>query len=490
MKLFTLKSSIAIAGLFCSLNLSAHDPIKKTCGNDIILKQYFQENFTPEQLQTLSAPSARSAAPGDYTVPVVNTDSVYTIQVVVHVVYLNDNKYENPSDAIIQSQIDALNRDFNLENDISHIRPEFLPFIGNPKIRFELAKIRPNGDATTGIDRVKSKPTIPAIWDPNPLFDNVKNKALGGVNPWYPQKYLNIWVCDLNMERRLEPNNIELDPEQGALGGYANPPQGLPNWQMEIMGIKQNMAAVTAGKQGVVIDFRFFGQDPEYVKDYLNGSPYYSMGRTTTHEVGHYLGLRHQWGDGAAFKLLFPDFDECSVDDGISDTPNQGEPYANFIEKGNVCGATPNTCDTPNPIDGIDYPDMRENYMDYSTDVCYGMFTKEQVNMMRYALTTKRNDIVIKREVPVPTSVNNLKNLEVSLHPNPVNSHLHLQIQSNVSRESKIDIFNTLGAKVRSIKLDAGTQEAEISVQDFAPGNYMIYIENEGRNFVKQFIKL
>lgn len=489
MRLFT-RLSLLLATVFFSSQLFANDPvIKRTCATHDIVHQHLLENYTPEQLRTIT-PSARMAGDTTYSVPIVNSDTTYTIQVVVHVVYLDDNKYENPTDEQIQSQIDALNRDFNLENDLGHIRPEFTQFIGNAKIKFELAKVRPNGLPTNGITRTKSKPKGSNFWDPVFLVDNIKKPDLGGVNPWGPRKYLNIWVCDLNMQRRVSPNNPEINADEGILGGYANPPQGLPNWVLNISGIEQNLAMTTEGKQGVVIDFRFFGQNPEYVKDYFNGSPHYSLGRTAVHEVGHYLGLRHSWGDGNAYELLNPGFDKCTVDDGIKDTPNENEPYSNFIESGNVCGVNVNSCNVPYPGDGIDYPDMRENYMNYSTDVCYGMFTKEQVNMMRFALTNKRADIVNKREVEsVATPVKHHQLLDVSIHPNPASDQLTLQIHNGNNSSSKVQIFNSLGARVRQQTIPAGMNESKISVQDLATGVYLIYVENDDKAFIKQFVK-
>lgn len=471
-----------LLGVLGTHQIHAQELIKRTCATHDIVNQYLLDNFTPDQLRVAS-PFARAANDTTYSVPVVNSDSTYTIQVVVHVVYLNDNKYENPSDAIIQSQIDALNRDFNLENDISHIRPEFLQFLGNAKIRFELATTDPKGNPTKGITRKKSRPILLPDW--NPVFDNIKNSNVGGVNPWAPKKYLNIWVCDLNIPKRVNTNSVEVDWKDGVLGGVANPPKGLPNWQINLAGFQQELAAAPPIRQGVVIDFRFFGQNNEFSKDYLNSSPHYSYGRTTVHEVGHYLGLRHTWGDyGAILGLPCADHD-----DGIKDTPTEDQPFSNYMETGS-CDVNINSCNVPYPGNGIDYPDMRENYMNYSTDVCYGMFTKEQVNMMRYALTSKRSEIVTKRAVEsIPTPVKEHQLLEVSIHPNPAKDQFHLHIYDAVKTETKVQIFNSLGANIKTQTLAPGIQEANISVQNLAPGAYIIYIENGEKAFIKQVVK-
>lgn len=480
---------ILLITTFFSTSIHAHETIHRTCASQDIVTQYLLDNYTLEELKgsvPYTSVSRKGEGDLDYSVPVVNSDSVYTIKVVVHVVYLADNKYENPSDELIQSQIDALNRDFNLENDINHVRPEFLQFMGNAKIRFELAKVQPNGKPTTGINRKKSAPILFPDW--NPVLDNIKNSGTGGVTPWSPKDYLNIWVCDLNMVNRLKKNEVEVDRSKGLLGGMANPPQGLPNWVFNIGGVQQNLAITKEIKQGVVIDFRFFGQNPEYVMDYLNGSPNYSLGRTTVHEVGHYLGLRHSWGDGQAYAELFGG-DEClDYDDGIKDTPSEEGPYSAYAEPGNVCGVNVNSCDVPYPGDGVDYSDMRENYMNYSTDACYGMFTIEQVNMMRYALTAKRPGIITKREVPIPTSIKNRSTLEAMIYPNPSNGIIRINLNSAGRDESRIAIYNTLGQNVKSQVLSSGIQNTEINIQNLSAGSYIVQIERGSESITKQLI--
>lgn len=482
MKLFF---TTLLLSFFVLTSFASEKPLpKRICATHQVEHQHLLDNYSLEQLSTLLY-NGRKAEDTSYSVPVVNSDTTYTIQVVVHVVYLNDNKYENPSDEIIQSQIEALNRDFNLQNELSHIRQEFFPFIGNAKIRFELAKVNPNGKPTTGITRKKSSPILLPDW--NPVVDNIKNAAAGGVNPWRPVQYLNIWVCDLNISNRIKKNEVELKPDVGMLGGVANPPKGLPNWSANLIGIDQELAATPAIRQGVVIDFRFFGQFNEYNKDFFNSSIHYGLGRTTVHEVGHYLGLRHTWGDyGYVFGLPCADFD-----DGIKDTPNSEGPYANNIVSGNICGIDVNSCNVPYPGDGIDYPDMRENYMDYSTDACYGMFTKEQVNMMRYALTEKRGGIIAKREIVtvVPTGIDTKPTLEASVHPNPAQDILNVRLSQMIDADANIQIFNTIGQNVHLEKLPRGIKERSISLQNLTPGMYIIHIEQSGKSFTQRFIK-
>lgn len=452
----------------------------RTCASHDPVIDYIKKNFDLKY-GSIEDPSGQR---NDYTVPTVNTDTTYTIPVVVHLVYLDDNKYENISDAIIQSQIDALNRDFNLRNDISGVRPEFDEFIGNPKIRFELAKVNASGQPTTGITRKKSKPTVGRDW--NAISNNVKQLSGGGTPPWPWKRYLNIWVCDLNINSRTCPTCVDVCDTCGLLGGYAQPPKGLPNWIISLGGIQTDASAAFADNtDGVVIDFRFFGQLNEFCKDYLNSSPLYSQGRTTVHEVGHYLGLRHTWGD---YGVLFGN--GCDYDDGIADTPNEELPYSTYIEPGNICGKVVNSCNTPYPGNGTDYPDLQENYMNYSTDLCYAMFTKEQVNMMRYALTVKRNQLIINREIETSTGFENISAADngLELFPNPTKGMLNIRQNSPSANETIIQVYNSMGAVVKTERIPAYSSSYDINLSNLAPSVYFLNFVNGNTQTTEKII--
>ncbi len=241
----------------------------------------------------------------------VQSRAVVTIPVVVHVLYRTSK--ENISDAQIKSQIDVLNRDFKaLNTDLNDTPNEFKSVIGNPEVEFCLAKQDPNGNATTGITR---KLVNVSSWGIN---TNTKKSIKGGVDPWNTTKYLNIWVCNIG---------------NGVLG-YAQFPGG------------------DASTDGVVIDYRYFG---------TTGTATYpfNRGRTATHEIGHWLNLRHIWGDS-----------KCG-DDFVNDTPTH-----NAANTG--CQQYPHysTC-TGAPLE------MTMNYMDYTDDRCMNMFSAGQVARMR-----------------------------------------------------------------------------------------------------------
>jgi len=237
--------------------------------------------------------------------------TLITIPVVVHVLYSNSN--ENISDAQIQSQIDVLNEDFRrLNSDADNTWSQAT----DVEIEFCMATIDPNGNSTNGITR---KSSTRATWGTN---DAMKRASQGGVNPWPVSDYLNMWVCNIG----------------GGILGYAQFPGG------------------SAATDGVVMGTQYFGS-----KDKGNGfflAAPFDLGRTATHEVGHYLNLRHIWGDA-----------NCG-DDFVGDTPTQQSPSRQCPVGNNSCGSV----------------DMVQNYMDYSDDACMNLFTVGQKNRMRAVL--------------------------------------------------------------------------------------------------------
>jgi hypothetical protein len=253
----------------------------------------------------------------------LEVDSPMTIQVVVHVVH--NIQLENITTDQIDSQISALNRDFNAKNpDKSKTPSVWSGLIGNANIKFVLAKKDPEGNPTTGITRTK---TTRKSFGTN---DSIK-RSLDGKEPWATDRYLNIWVCNLI----------------GGLLGYAQFPGG------------------PADTDGVVISYRAFGTKG-------TATPPYNLGRTATHEVGHFLNLRHIWGDT----------EDCSGTDMVKDTPNavgpnQGKPIFPHL-----------SC-----INGP-HGDMFMNYMDYVDDEAMFMFTIEQVARMHATLADVRNSLI------------------------------------------------------------------------------------------------
>ena len=246
---------------------------------------------------------------------------VITIPVVFHLVYNPASSTQNISDAQILSQLDVLNEDFRRMNaDAANTPEDFLGVASDVEIEFCLATVDPFGNPTTGITRTETVRNFFAF--PNQA-NEIKSHATGGKDAWPTSDYLNIWIGSVS----------------GALG-YAPYPGGDPAYD------------------GVVLHYRYTGRGG-------TAASLYALGRTGTHEVGHWLNLRHIWGDG-----------NCSVDDLVSDTPTASGPNGT----GAPCTYPGrNSCD-----DGQgDLPDMFQNYMDYSLDVCMNLFTHGQTDRMR-----------------------------------------------------------------------------------------------------------
>ena len=256
------------------------------------------------------------------------------IPVVVHVLW--NTADQNISDEQIQSQIDVLNGDYGRRN--KDVLPETHPFYqygGGLDIHFFLAERDPNNRLSSGI--VRTKTTI-TEWEDN---DKMKSINTGGSDYWDSRKYLNIYV-------------VKFKNDLGLLG-YAWPPSDLSAYPET---------------DGVVIDFRAFGTKGTAGSEDFNG---YALGRTTTHEIGHWLNLNHIWGDQA-----------CG-DDLISDTPiaedqNKENPIFPW-RPNNKCGANQNG-------------EMFMNYMDYVYDNSMNMFTQEQVKRMYNSVLQYRSELI------------------------------------------------------------------------------------------------
>jgi hypothetical protein len=253
---------------------------------------------------------------------------VTSIPVVVHVVH--NTAAQNLSDAQIQSQIDVLNRDFRMKNaDASSVPAAFKPLAADARIEFKLATTDPSGNPTTGITRKQTSKT--SFSDD----DGIKSAGSGGTDAWPADRYLNVWTAP------------RLTSPQGDLLGYAQFPGG------------------PAATDGVVILHSAFGTTG-------TAAAPFNLGRTATHEIGHWLNLRHIWGD---------DGNGCNGSDFVDDTPNQAGP--NFGTP-----AFPHaTCN--NGPDG----DMFMDYMDYVDDVAMFMFTAGQVERMQACLDGDRSSI-------------------------------------------------------------------------------------------------
>lgn len=371
------------------------------------------------------------------------SNEVYTVPVVVHVVWKEDE--ENLSDDLIYDQIETLNEDFRLRNpDRTSMRKEYSNRQGNANIQFELVEIRRH--------QTDEEYTIDLFGD-EILPDKVKRTADGGSDAADPNQYMNIWIC-----------NIRPIPFLGAqILGYAYPPADLPNWP-------EDASAPSPELDGVVVHYRRISKNNPFTSSSPSAGVDYQNGRTLTHEVGHYLGLRHIWGDGGG---IFGG-DSCAEDDGVEDTPNQGQQTAND------CNKSQNTC-TVGPE--ADEPDMIENYMDYSSEYCMNSFTHGQVAIMRSVLEGSRSGLL--EDIQTSSAVVNIENIEI--YPNPADMNLYIKHDDSI--DGRLQIFNQGGQVVKTLNAYGVNRNGttRLNTSDLPNGLYILHVSTSTGVFVQKF---
>jgi hypothetical protein len=358
------------------------------------------------------------------------TAQIVTIPVVVHILW--HEAVENISDAQIQSQIDVLNRDFRFLN--TDKLPSTHPFFGaiaDAQIQFVLAKQDPKGNATNGITR-----TFTNKIEFDGKDESEKFTAEGGIDNWEPTKYLNIWVCNIT----CLDNNCSL-----GYAHYASELAGFPNYD------------------GVVIRYEAFGTIGTAG---TNGFSVNDLGRTTTHEVGHWLNLNHIWGDK-----------DCG-DDLIADTKQSQN--ANYD-----CPSFPHN---PNNTCGSDANgEMYMNYMDYVDDNCMNMFTQGQATRMQATLNLERVGILTSLGgISLGVTSFELENA-FQPYPNPSNGIFNLNFSNYPSEKTKITVLDLLGKKLKTIEnLENGNLKIDLS--NLKNGMYFLKIQTDGALTTRKII--
>ena len=352
--------------------------------------------------------------------------AVITIPVVVHVLY--NNAQQNISDAQIQSQLDVLNHDFRGTNADKGLTPAyFLDLAADCGFEFQLAKTDPKGMATNGIVR---KYTSIQYFGTD---DRAKDAAIGGDAAWDRSQYLNIWICNLT----------------GGVLGYTS------------------TVGCAAGKDGVVINYTAFG---------TTGTASYPFngGRTATHEIGHWLNLRHLWGDTY-----------CG-DDGVNDTPTQRASNKGCLSGEKFsCGTTA-------------HGDMYMNFMDLTNDACMHLFTKGQRDRMRtlFQAGGARESILSSKALQAPAAVHSVQaaaettpivSSTLKAYPNPATSSLVVEAdQPEGVTGGWITVYNAGGQPVISQLLSASRTTLDVS--HLTAGMY--FIRQKNSNAVTKFFKL
>lgn len=358
------------------------------------------------------------------------------IPVVVHVIH-NGDAYginENITDEQVQSQITVMNQDYRKLTGTPGYNTNAVG--ADTQVEFVLAKVDPNGNPTNGINRVN---LCQASWSTAAINSTVKPTTI-----WDPMQYMNMWSINFTDTSLLGYAQF---PES-SLGGMATTAQN-PN------------------TDGVVANYTTFGSS-----DLASGSfaPPYDKGRTMTHEVGHFLGLRHIWGDNSAC----PATNTANDKDFVADTPAANA--ANF-----GCPTGTNTC-TGNPGN-----DMIENYMDYTDDTCMSVFTTGQKARITTVLNNSPRRSTLKtsiKDVAIPLFANDA---EVKIENLCSTSSATCTDTNPASPAKSVLLYNrgtsTLTAATLNYNFNGSTNATHNWVGSLAPNKYVkIVLPNSTSN--------
>jgi hypothetical protein len=325
---------------------------------------------------------------------------------------------QNISDAQINSQLTILNNDFRkLNSDFSTVVPAAFQGLGaDVEILFCKATRTPAGVASTGIERK----SVPSSF----VFEN-SYYTTSGLEAWDTTKYLNIWI-----------------------GRFTNP---------QLLGFAYLPSAAGNPDDGLCIGDQFFGNTG-------TATAPFNKGRTATHEIGHYFGLLHPWGDdGSACGTVFNS-------DGVADTPATNDPYSGcptFPNNTNACTTTATGS-------------MFMNYMDYVNDACMAFFTAGQKTIMRNALNGPRASLLTSNGC-ASLGLDEVGAIEaIAVYPNPVSQYFI--ITSPHTSIDFVEVYNMNGQLVKSQKLEEINNK--VYIEDLESGVYYLRIY-DGENFLK-----
>jgi hypothetical protein len=329
-----------------------------------LFAQAERECFSPEAAAILKEQRARYPKAVDRVISQadmrVTAEGIkYIIPVIVHVVHNGEPVGEGPniSASQVYSQLYSLNRDFRGLNADTVLTYElYKPLAADTQIEFRPALFDPEGNPLEepGIERIVGEfPT----WARGSIVRDLTPKTI-----WDPEHYLNLWSVKYQISSSL---GMAFYPETNLVDGIRNEDLGLEPGTPEADGAVVNYTAFGSN---------FFPFEGEPLKKVFD------LGRTLTHELGHYFGLVHIWGNHIG----------CSHDDFVSDTPLQSS------HNGGI------NCSLPGPdsCTDDDLPDMFQNFMDYTPDSCMTLFTEGQAARMHKVLKGATRRVSLHENAP------------------------------------------------------------------------------------------
>jgi len=336
---------------------------------------------------------------------------VVTLPVVIHVLW--NTQEQNISEAQIESQMEVLNEDFRKMNSNSSNTPAaFQGIAADVEIEFCKASIDPSGNPTNGITRRQI--TQEYIGDTEDFYST----TAGGQDPWDNSKYINIWVCEID--------------DQGTLG-FATPPG----------------TAVPEAADGMEIAPQFFGRTGTASQSAPN-----DLGRTVTHEMGHYLNLEHVWG---------PTNGGCGEDDFVADTPLQSE--ENYD-----CPNFPLTDNCTTGGNGVQFV----NFLDYVDDNCMTMFSEGQKARMLAAVNGPRASLLSSTACGLTINTNDLTLIPAIIYPNPAVNFVFVDTPTAAGEESVLNIYDISGKLVLTQKYSLTPEIVKINIEALKAGIHIL----------------
>jgi len=354
----------------------------------------------------------------------INTDSALLyVPVVFHIIHNGEDvgQGSNVPDQRITEQIQILNNDY--QRLIGTMGFSNHPLSANSRIEFRLANRNPQGGETNAINRVRGF---------SPTYNMINDREIKALSFWPSDKYLNVWVVP----------------------GTSTTPLG---WAQYPPATDGNPGTTTDSvTDGIIVTYGTVGLSS------LDFRPYH-RGRTLTHEIGHYLGLIHVWGDQQ----------DCFGTDYCDDTPSQ----SGAVER---CPRIRNTCSTP---DG----DLIPNYMQYSDDTCMHMFTNDQVLRMRRVLrNAPRRTSLLNSPGLVLKSKEKITSPSIFIFPNPATTEVTIAGINELST-FQVALISTLGVKYTlDPKFVDGSFTANIS--GVPKGIYTLLINKESYRYTFRLI--
>lgn len=354
-------------------------------------------------------------------------ETVYRIPVVVHVVHSNASNTVggannvNISDEQILSQIQVLNEDYRRKEGTNGFNTSSIG--ADARFEFYLATTDPDGNATSGITRhYYAQKSSFNVFDDDVLLSQIAY--------WPSNRYLNIWVTKVD-----------------TYIGYTQFPTAADT-------LKGLPASSNEFTDGTIIDYRYFGKRIGTVST----SSLYALGRTATHEIGHWLGLIHTWGDGNG----------CA-EDYVADTPPTED--RSDVSRLLNCNQTYSTC-----FNGQQTRDLIEDYMNYWPDACMNLFTAGQVARMRLVMTLSPRRAQLLKSVASPLT--ETESLTVSLYPNPTTTDPSVDVQVKGFQTFSVDLFDATGRQMRTYSYtNSPSTRVNLSVQGLASGVYIVRVK-------------